>query len=387
MEVYILDSLIRRTAVIDRFESMIWTERYSSAGDFELVIHSTNESRSQFIPGVRLAINESDRIMTVETVEDTEDSEGRSLLTIKGPSLEDILNDRVARAALDNLTTTPKWIITDTPGNVLNYIFQQICVLGVLDPGDIIPFIMEGTTYPPENIPMPEDIITVTLDPDTVYSVTKQIADVYNLGFRLYRNQDTSTLYYDIYTGNDRTTSQTVLAPVVFAPELDNLSNTSELTSTALYKNVAYVIAPNGVQTVLAENVDSAVAGFDRKVLLVKADDITLEAGPELVAALQQRGKDELAKNRSLTAFDGEIPQNGTYKYNRDYRMGDIVESRNALGYTNQMRVTEQIFVSDAEGERSYPTLSVNLLITPGTWLSWDGQEVWDEADGTWDEQ
>lgn len=387
MEVYILDSLLRRTAVVDRFESMIWTERYSSVGDFQLVIHSTNESRAQFAPGTRLAINESDRVMTVETVENKDDSEGRSLLTVKGTSLEAVLMDRVARAALDNLTTTPKWIITGTPDYILNYIFEQICYLGVLDPGDVIPFLMQGTTYPTENIPFPDDIITVSLDPDSVYKVTKDLADVYNLGFRLYRNLDTSTLYYDIYTGNDRTSSQSVLPPVVFAPELDNLSNTSELTSTAQYKNVALVIAPNGVRYVYADNVDPAVAGFERRVLLVNASDITLAAGPDLQAALLQRGIQELAKNRSLTAFDGEIPQNGSYKYNRDYRLGDIVESRNADGYTNQMRVTEQIFVSDAQGDRGYPTLSVDLLITPGTWLSWDGQETWEMATGTWEEQ
>lgn len=387
MEVYILDDQFRRTAVVDRFESLIWTERYSSIGDFEIVIQSTNESRSLFAQGTKLTLNESDRVMTVRTVEDKDDSSGRSLLTIKGYSLEDVLNDRVARAALDNLTTTPKWIITGTPDYILNYIFEQICFLGVLDPGDKIPYLFEGTLYPTENIPFPDDIIQVSLDPDTLYKTIKDLADVYNLGFRLYRNGDLSQIFWDVYTGNDRTTSQNVLNPVVFAPELDNLSNTSALTSTATYKNVALVIAKNGIRYVYADNVDSTVAGFERRVLLVKADDIDLPAGPDLDAALQQRGIQELAKNRSLTAFDGEIPQNGSYKYRKHYWLGDIVESRDADGFTNQMRVTEQIFVSDEQGDRSYPTLSVNLLITPGTWLSWDGQETWAMATGTWDEQ
>ena len=56
-------------------------------------------------------------------------------------------------------------------------------------------------------------------------------------------------------------------------------------------------------------------------------------------------------------------------------------------GVTNNMRVTEQIFVSDENGTRSYPTLSVDLLITPGSWLAWDANEEWASAVGTWSEQ
>jgi hypothetical protein len=41
MEVYILDSLLRRTEVVDQFESCIWTERFSEHGEFEIDIKST----------------------------------------------------------------------------------------------------------------------------------------------------------------------------------------------------------------------------------------------------------------------------------------------------------------------------------------------------------
>jgi hypothetical protein len=54
------------------------------------------------------------------------------------------------------------------------------------------------------------------------------------------------------------------------------------------------------------------------------------------------------------------------------------------------MRVTEQIFVSDSQGERSYPTLTVNTFITTGSWLSWMNNKVWLDLDGdatTWSEQ
>ncbi len=99
MEVYILDSLLRRSEVVDTFESLIWTERFAQWGDFELVISSTHESRGWFTAGVLLAVNTSDRVMIVESTEDERDSEGRSLIRVKGRSLEILLMDRIAKTA------------------------------------------------------------------------------------------------------------------------------------------------------------------------------------------------------------------------------------------------------------------------------------------------
>ena len=57
---------------------------------------------------------------------------------------------------------------------------------------------------------------------------------------------------------------------------------------------------------------------------------------------------------------------------------------RNSDGITNQMRVTEQIFVSDIQGERAYPTLAIDRFITPGSWFAWDYNQTWVNADGHW---
>lgn len=389
MEVYTLDSLLRRDQVVDKFESLIWTERFSSKGDFELTLHSTVASRALFKAGTRLALNESYRVMTVDTIEDKVDVEGRALLTIKGPSLEDILEDRVAKKTLSDLTVEPKWGITGTPGAITEAVFRTMCTIygtEYLDLADVIPFYVQGTIFPADTIPLPSDPITVWLEPDTVYNVIKDICDLYDLGFRLVRNFDTSQLYFNIYAGSDRTTSQTGLAPVVFAPNLDNLQNTTELTSTATYKNVAYVFSPVGFEIVFPQGVDPAVEGFERHVLLVKADDIDAELtggnAATATAMMIQRGNEELSKNRRLAAFDGELNQNGSnYKYDIDYRLGDLVEMRNVDGVTNKMQVTEQIFVSDVEGDRSYPTLSINQFITPGSWIAWDYNQVWFDLD------
>jgi hypothetical protein len=47
--------------------------------------------------------------------------------------------------------------------------------------------------------------------------------------------------------------------------------------------------------------------------------------------------------------------------------------------------VTEQIFVSDLEGDRSYPTLQAVDLVQPGSWSAWSRTGIWNDAVGTWD--
>lgn len=384
MEVYTLDALLRRQELFEDFESLIWTERYKQYGDFEMKIASSRRTRSLLVADTLLATNVSQRVMKIETVEDATDSENRQMLTVKGRSIEVLMLDRVAKESLSNLTTSPKWKITGlTATATARKIFHDICVTGVLSPYDVIPFVHEGTlSSQPSNIAEPVDLVTVEIEPMTVYDAIVQLADIWNFGFRMLRNGDASELWFDIYMGADRTTGQTIYPAVVFSPQLDNLQNTKELVTIENAKNVAYVYSPNGFQMVYAADVDTDVSGFERRVLVVKADDITDEAYPvveDLNQALIRRGTEELAKARTVQALDGEISQSSQYKPGRDYNLGDLVEMRSRDGVTNEMRVTEIIYAADQEGERSFPTLTVNQFINTGSWLSWLNNKQWAE--------
>lgn len=378
-EVYELDALYRPVGtVIDKWESFIWTERHRAMGDFQLDLLPTTANRSRFKPGVLLAMNESKRIMKVETVNDGIDESGKALLKISGRSLELILDDRVAMGALTDLTTTPKWTLTGLPAAIMRQIFHDICVTGVLNTADIIAGVTEGSSlYPTDTIAEPSSSITVDLEPASVYADIKAIGDQFDVGFRLIWDPNTYGLYFDVYTGIDRTTAQTSYTAVIFSPDLGNLQNTTELTTIAGSKNVAYVFSPVGVEVVYPTDVDPSISGFDRHVILVKADDITDTDAPTASAKMIQRGQQALADARAFSGFDGEISQNSSYVYGKDYNLGDLVELRNTDGATDQMQVTEHIRVSDTQGERSYPTLTINKFITPGSWAAQDFNLVW----------
>jgi hypothetical protein len=408
MEINILDALLRRSILVDAYESFIWTERWQGAGDFELELKATSDNRSYFDPGTWLSIPSSNRVMEVETVEDRLSADGVTTLIIKGRSLEATIMEN--RVAMKNTRTTPpaedRWITgTTDPYSMAFYIWEQICILGTFNSLDIVPN-QVGSSQPLTlgdvgTMPRPTDQIKYNEPALSLYDAMDKLCKAYNLGYKIIRYEANQLLRFCPYMGTNRTTQQTAVKPVIFSPYLETIQNVTTLRSTVGAKNVAYVFSPADRAVVYADGVDPNVTGFERRVLMVLANDLngkgqlpdgqtgeppTLSPA-ELRAQLVQRGREALAKQRNFLAIDGEIDPYGSYQYNKDYELGDIVEMRDLQGVTNSMRVTEHIFVSDASGERSYPTLSRNTFIYPGdwktmntrTWLSFDADttSVW----------
>ena len=388
MEILILDTLLRPIDVVDVFESMIWTERFSEMGDFELVTLSTPSYIKRFVTDTWITVTGSRRVMIVETVEISIDPDSGSILKIKGREIVSILEARAALKSLGGLAIAPSWLISEkTPGEVIRYMFQEICVFGSVTVSDIIPYIQPGQSlYPASTIPEPSDLIEWEQKPAPLYSGMKELANIYDLGIRLYKDPNSSRLFFDVYSGSDRTTAQTTLPPVIFSPDLENLQNTSEYSTIEKAFNVVQVIyirhdqeTDTDVVTALRVHEDENAPtekGFDRRtkiLMITSVPEDVVDLGDFLIRA----GRDELMKSRPVSAFDGEISQSSGYVYERDYFLGDLVETRTINGSTSYMRVVEHISVQDKEGERSYPTLVTKQFINSGTWLSWKYDVEW----------
>lgn len=387
---YTLDSTFQPVSVIEGFNSFIWTERYSAYGDFQIITKSTFNNRQLLAPDTWLGRTDSKYLMQIKTVTDAVDDQGNKLITVVGKSMEALLLDRVAYPALIDTTTTPNWVLTGTPGNIAREMFNQICCVGALSTSDSIPQFSFGSIYPPGNLGESTDTISVAVTPDYLYNSLKSVCDAYGLGFRLIRGGTpiSPRVYFEVYVGNNRTLNQSSLPPVVFDPDMENLADVNQVTSTDQNKTVAYVFAQNGSAIVYAPNVNPDDQAASRRVLLVNSSN-TNPAGPVLTAELEQEGTQALAMQTTIYSFDGTVPQSNGYVYGVDYNLGDLVEERVSDGNGNQMIVTEQIFSSDNTGETSYPTLTLLQTITPGSWLSWTPPgQVWDDVDPSihWDD-
>jgi hypothetical protein len=327
----------------------------------------------------------------VQTTTEKTNADGQNLLTVKGYEIVDILSARLALKP-DGGGVVSTWLITGkNPGDTMRYIFDEICVDGVVSSDDIVPFVYPGGLYAAGNIPEPAALIEWEQKPDSVLKALTDLSDIYDLGFRLYKDPNLAKLYFEVYSGSDRTTQQSILPPVIFSQDLENFQNTTEFEDIASSFNTVRVMytyeetVGEGEAAVTTEYTISFIVrddaaeppeGFDRRVKVLLVSSIP-EGVVDIEAFLIQSALDELMKSRPITAFDGEVSQSSQYVYERDFYLGDVVEARGTSGATSFMRVEEYIFVEDEQGARSYPTLTTKEYIQAGTWKSYKYDVEW----------
>lgn len=401
MEIFILDALLRPIDVVDEYISFIWTERYAEKGDFELITLATQANRNRFVADTMIAISDSKRIMRVHNIEEKTDEDNGVTLTVKGFDLSFMLQQRViATKDLEDMLLAITYFSGSSPINLMNHMVWRICVptSGLqISAGDTIPFLNDyiltpGSLYPASNIPPPipagfqwEQKIA------SLYSAITDLCKAYDLGYRLYKDPNSSKLYFEGYNGIDRTSAQTEFPPVIFSADMTNLQNTTEYKDNVAHYNVVVAVYeyPNPVEEDLPETLTIheivsdpdlifSSGGFDQKTKFISIsklpDGMLLVDVPEY---LTQIATEELNRSRPAYLYDGEIDQNSDFVYELDYNLGDIVEIQGRNGGGAYMRVVEQIFKYDANGKSSYPSLLTKESITPGSWKSWKYDINW----------
>jgi hypothetical protein len=396
MELYILDDGLARSQVITTYKSMIWTERFNDIGDLELVISPENAPEELQV-GTFLFLDESDRIMRVKRIETFDDEQGGSLVKVLGESIEAIMKDRpnvvfemtyyLPPSITGGDPIDPFVLPTNPPADVMRNLFSAICENNLINPEDNIPGINTGGPVVWDGMmPEPSDPVDIRVEVGSLFDTLKNIADVYQLGFGIFRTNEVGGIAFGVWPGRDCTTAQTDRDPIIFGDDFIQLGQSSSIKSAEEYKNVAYVYSPAGTYIAYESSYAAHAEGFERRVLLVDASDIDL-AAPDLDAALEQRGLEELAKHNILLGFDGSVPTDVNYKYRSDYYLGDLVEERGKNGVVNILRVSEQIFAVDETGENSYPTFTIQETLTPDVWGAVSSSKVWDDYDlEVWDD-
>jgi hypothetical protein len=91
VDLYTLTDTFLAKDPVDQFVSAIWNERYSAAGDVQLVVAATGENLKLLADGTFLALRGSKEVMQIQT-----QSIEKGLMTVVGTSLTEFLNQRVA---------------------------------------------------------------------------------------------------------------------------------------------------------------------------------------------------------------------------------------------------------------------------------------------------
>lgn len=357
---HILNSAFEIVDVVDDYISFIWTGRYSEHGDFKLVIDASDANIARLPKGTFVTCDVSTGVSSslksfdvgiVETVKIVDSETEPTIMTVSGRFLTKLLEDRTIGSAFS--MSGLSWSYADgTIGGILKAMVDDCITYSSIKAADAIPNFetYNYTVGTPDEGTGDHD---VALKPQSLYAAVHDLADAYGFGFFLSRHNEypatTFTTRFGVYVGADQS------ADIQFSKDADSLQNTNELHSIADFKNVAYVI---GKDMVLEVNVDNvAHTGYDRRVLVVDATDIT-GTTTSSSRKLKSRGLIELRKSKVVVGFDGEISPTSPYLAMSAYFLGSIVSLKASDGTTSRVRITEYITISDAEGVRSYPTLT-----------------------------
>lgn len=350
MSIYLLDTDFRRIRLIDEYISMIWTDRYAEAGDFELYVTATVENVSIFKTGMYLSNTLSEHLMIVETIEIKSDIEDGAKLIVSGRSLESILSRRIV------------WNQTVFENKNVQDIIFELLKDSIISPNNVSRKIDNFIFERLENT----QVNTVRLDKqytgDNVYTVIHELCEQYGLGFKLIRVNN--QFRFGLYMGKDHTHGMDSF--VTFSPRFDNLISSNVIMSIRDNVNIACVAGEGEGASRKIISAGTETSGIERMELFVDARSVSSKTENDTVISpeqyksmLLQKGMEELNVHQSKTTIESEVDYNGIFKYKRDFDVGDIVNVSNEFGYSGKLRITEIVTSDSVDGITIVPTFKV----------------------------
>lgn len=356
MDITVLDENLDSIKVIDAYQSMIWTDRYREAGDFELYTEVSGEVLDYVTKDRYLSIKDSERTMIVNTIEVVSDRDLGNKIKITGSSLESLLDRRIVWG---------QRVLNTTLQNGIKTLLNE----NVISPSDstrkIPNFIFEESSD--------ERITKLKIDTqytgDNLYEVVYQLCLDNDLGFKVVLNKN-DQFVFSLYAGVDRSYNQTSNPFVVFSPNYENLVNSNYLDSNSDLKTITLIggEGEGGARTYTTYSTSSET-GLKRRELFSDARDLQssyYENGQNVtipknqyIANLQNRGKSNLAEHTAITAFEGEVESFNSFQYKKDYYLGDIVQIENEYKFVGTARITEVVASQDDQGYSLHPTFEM----------------------------
>lgn len=387
MDLYTLSDTFLADQPVDEYVSAIWTERYTSAGDFQLVL-AQNQANLDLLPEGRfLALRGSPEVMIVETLELENNT-----IKVSGSSLVSFLNQRFLWSANPASSAADERIAnrvskTLKPGEFISDLVNRYAIAPTAFTGSYVDANLnwdledvEGLTLGAIDASGVVQMLEAQIGP--LYDSIAALADKYKVGISMYLEsadpEEGYSIKFKTYQGRDLTSDQTTFPLVRLVPEMDSISNLKEIRSNALFKNVVYVYYNGKISKHLAEPLLPEPEGWQRRVLITDAEGAPKPTGklqsdwrmgnynpapyvtPEDDAAFRaQTAADALANHNYIRAIDGETSPISEYKFGTHYLLGDVIELEGVTGTLTKARVTEYIRSQDQNGEREYPTISV----------------------------
>ena len=214
MELFIMDENFRSLYALDKFESLIWTERYNGFGNFEfytpvnqdiLTVVDTIKNKMEAKLDCYAWLKDNEMTMIIEDLEITTDAESGNNLIMSGRGLESILDRRIV------------WEQTTLDGKLQDQI-EKLLNDSIMSPKISDRIIPNFKFKQSPNAYINSLSLRAQYTGDNLYDTILAICDSCRLGFDLYLDSNNDFIFTLTY-GEDRSFDQEKNPYVVFSPK------------------------------------------------------------------------------------------------------------------------------------------------------------------------
>lgn len=324
MELYIYNSERELTGIVESFDYLRWTRRYSQCGSFELKAIATPENTELLKEGNIIWKNDDEEAGIIEHLELSQTEQ--EFITASGRFATSFLSRRIL------------WQTEKLSGD-LSVCVEQLINNNLISPTDTTRQIT-GIVFTSPNLGVP---VSTQISYRNLMDAVTDLCVASDIGIKTVFNPATGIFTVTLYNGE---TSQ-----AVFSKEYENITEQIYTESTAEYANTALIGGEGEGEDRTFVAITNG-SGETRREIFVDAKDLRAEDfGEDYINTLTYRGQSKLNEQAKRYSLDTSVNPHGNLAYKVDFDLGHIVKViSKAWGVSMTTRITEVEETYDSDG-------------------------------------
>jgi hypothetical protein len=324
MELYIYNSDRELTGIVESFDYLRWTRRYSQCGSFELKAIATPENTELLKEGNIIWKNDDEEAGIIEHLELSQTEQ--EFITASGRFATSFLSRRIL------------WQTEKLSGD-LSVCVEQLINNNLISPTDTTRQIT-GIVFTSPNLGVP---VSTQISYRNLMDAVTDLCVASDIGIKTVFNPATGIFTVTLYNGE---TSQ-----AVFSKEYENITEQIYTESTAEYANTALIGGEGEGEDRTFVAITNG-SGETRREIFVDAKDLRAEDfGEDYINTLTYRGQSKLNEQAKRYSLDTSVNPHGNLAYKVDFDLGHIVKViSKAWGVSMTTRITEVEETYDSDG-------------------------------------
>lgn len=325
MQLYIYNPNRELAGIVESFEYLRWTRRYSQCGSFELKAIATPENNALLKEGNILWKNDDEEAGIIEHLELSQTE--REIITASGRFATSFLSRRIV------------WEPEKLSGD-LSVCVEQLINNNLISPIDTARQITE-ITYSSPNLGIP---VSTQISYRNLMDAATDLCVASDIGIKTVFTPATGIFTVMLYNGAN--------SQAVFSKEYENLTEQIYTESAADYANTALIGGEGEGESRTFVAITSGT-GETRREIFVDAKDLRAEDfGTDYINTLTFRGQSKLNEQAIRYTFDTSVNPHGNLTYKTDFDLGQTVKViSKAWGVSMTTRITEVEEIYDADGQ------------------------------------